>query len=96
VPLTDPRPAVTAFEAGELEMLAEWEHRRWMAERTVANWTYAPGKKDAGRRTNANLVPWAELTPEIQKYDREFVRLIPRLLAAVGQKLCRRLPAQAT
>ena len=96
VPLTDPRPAVTAFEAGELEMLAEWEHRRWMAERTVANWTYAPGKKNVGRRTNPNLVPWAELTPEIQKYDREFVRLIPRLLAAVGQKLCRRLPAQAT
>jgi hypothetical protein len=89
VPVSDPRPAVRQFAGDEVEMLSEWEHDRWMTERVVANWTYAPGKKDASRRTNANLVPWADLTPTIQEYDRVFVRLMPRLFAADDKKICR-------
>jgi hypothetical protein len=61
-----------------------------MLERTVANWTYSAGPKDAGRRTNPNLVAWNDLTPGIQKFDRDFVRLMPRLFAANDMKICRR------
>ena len=89
VPASDQRPAVTSFPAGQLEMLSRWEHDRWMAERLVANWRFAPGKKDTVRRTNQNLVPWEQLaTEEIRDYDRTFVRLIPELLGSVGLKAC--------
>ena len=71
-------------------MLARLEHDRWMAERRIANWRYASGPKDLVRRTNPNLVSWDQLDPEIQIYDLEFARLIPRLLAGVGLKVCRR------
>lgn len=90
VPLNDPRPPVSEFTSDQLEMLARLEHNRWMAERWIANWQFAPGKKDIVRRSNPNLVPWEQLDREIQKYDREFVRLIPRLLEVVGLKVCRR------
>ena len=90
VPALDPRPAVTGFAPAELEFLAGWEHDRWMAERRVANWTHAPGPKDTRRRTNPYLVPWEQVPPKVQDYDREFVRLMPRLLEAAGLKICRR------
>ena len=61
-----------------------------MTERVVAIWTYAPGKKDTGRGTNANLAPWADLTPAIQEYDRVFVHLMSRLFAVDDRKICRR------
>ena len=89
-PLNDPRAPVTEFPPDQLEMLARLEHDRWMAERRIANWRFAPGKKDIARRTNPNLVDWAQLDHGIQKYDREFVRLIPRLLEGVGLKVCRK------
>jgi hypothetical protein len=91
VPVTDPRPAITEFPPAELEFLAEWEHDRWNTERKVANWTHAPGKKDKLRRTSPYLLPWTELPKDIQDYDRDFIRLMPRLLAAAGKKICRRI-----
>jgi hypothetical protein len=90
VPALDARPAVTVFTPGEVEFLAEWEHDRWMAERRVANWTHASGPKNTHRRTNPYLVPWDQVPPKVQDYDREFVRLMPRLLEAAGLKICRR------
>ena len=74
------------------ELLAEMEHRRWVAERLLAGWTYAP-KKDIGRRENPHLVPWDRVKEEIKNYDRKTVRLIPSLLASTGKKLARRSAA---
>jgi voltage-gated potassium channel Kch len=91
--LADPRPAVTAFEPDEVELLAQMEHARWVAERTLAGWTYASGPKDPKRKTSPYLVPWDQVPPDIQQYDRDFVVLIPTLLAADGKKTCRREPS---
>jgi hypothetical protein len=91
-PASDLRPAVSEFSPAEMELLAEMEHRRWVAERLLAGWTYGP-KKVVERRENPNLVPWAKLTEEIKNYDRITVGKISALLESVGKKVCRRVAA---
>lgn len=71
-----------AFSDAQVEILGRMEHARWVAERELAGWTYAPGPKDAARRTSPDLVPWEQLPPDIQKIDFDFVVAIPRILAA--------------
>jgi len=90
----DPRPRVK-WNASEIDfdLLAELEHRRWVAERLLAGWTYAPGKKDPSKRTNPNVVPWAELGAETKRYDYAAVENIPNLLAVRGQEI-RRQPVR--
>jgi hypothetical protein len=85
----DPRPAVTGLQPDQVEVLGRMEHSRWVAERILAGWTLAPGPKDVTHKTSPHLVPWADLPPDIQQYDRDFVTLIPALLATDGKKICR-------
>jgi len=76
-----------------LDELAAHEHRRWNHWHYLAG--YRPSDLDvsepSGRaptdhaaKLHSCLVPYDELTEEIKEYDREFVRAIPSLLAAVG------------
>ncbi|MGQ0701875.1 MAG: NAD-binding protein [Gemmatimonadales bacterium] len=85
----DPRPAVEQFAPGEVELLAQLEHLRWNAERVLAGWRWAPGPKNVVLRTTPYLREWDEVPDEVRQNDRGAVRLIPRLLAAVGQKVVR-------
>lgn len=89
--MSDPRPrAVLSVE--EIERLAQVEHRRWMAERWLAGWTYEKGLKDEERRKNPNLVTWEDLSHDIQDYDRRAVENIPLAIAvAEHKKVCRRV-----
>jgi hypothetical protein len=73
-------------------MLGRVEHARWKAERILAGWTYAPGRKDIARKTSPYIVEWDKLSPEVQQYDRDFVTLIPALLDGDAQKICRQEP----
>ncbi|TAK15575.1 MAG: hypothetical protein EPO35_06995 [Acidobacteria bacterium] len=89
----DPRPA-QPWSGDEIEVLAKMEHRRWMAERRMAGWQHAPGKKDEARRTSPHLVEWERLAEEIRDYDRSAVRAIPGIVGAVGgRKVSRRSPS---
>lgn len=59
-------------EEPDLEELAKLEHRRWCYAMAVSGWSYAPGKKDAVRKTSPCLVSWEELKktrPDMCKYD---------------------------
>jgi hypothetical protein len=85
----DPRPAVPVMEPAQVEVLTRMEHSRRVAERILAGWTCAPGPKDVTRKTSPHLVPWDKLRPDIQQYDRDFVLLMPALLATDGKKICR-------
>jgi len=67
------------FDAKQIETLSEAEHRRWMAERRTANWSYGT-KKDETRRENPNLVDWKDLKESIREYDRVAVLAIPGYL----------------
>ena len=81
--------AVTTFTAEEVETLARTEHARWNAERFLAGWSYAPGKKNIELKTSPHLVLWNELSDDIREYDREAVRNIPRLVALSGRRIVR-------
>lgn len=86
----DPR-LEASFRPDEIELLAEMEHARWMAERLLAGWAFAPEPKSDSKRTNPNLIPWAQLENRIKKYDRDAVAAIPELIRDVRKmKLCRR------
>ena len=70
------------FSPAELELLAQMEHARWVAERVLAGWTSGP--KDIERRVSPYLCGWGELPDTIREYDRAAVRAIPELLRKAG------------
>ena len=51
-----------------LTTLAWTEHLRWCASHEVLGYVYGDQKEEA-RMTHDNLVPWQQLTEEIQSYD---------------------------
>jgi hypothetical protein len=88
-PLTDWGAELLEFNPGEIELLSELEHERWVADNRRRGWTYAPAPKDADRKTSPFMVPWAELSEEIREQDRIFVRALPAFLAKVGYQIVR-------
>jgi hypothetical protein len=77
----------------EVEKLAEMEHERWMADKLRAGWCFAPGLKDAERKTNPCLVPWEKLPEEEKEKDREQVRSLPSFLKNEGFQIIRLAPS---
>lgn len=69
--------------ARQVKMLAEIEHGRWVVERLLDGWRWG-AVKDVKTKASPYLVPWDELTDEVQEYDRMFVRAIPATLAKHG------------
>jgi hypothetical protein len=86
----DPRPPVNEFMPDEVELMAKMEHNRWNAEWLLAGWTLGPSHK--ANKVSPHIVPWALLPPNIQEYDRRTVRLIPKFLDKIGEKVCRKQP----
>jgi hypothetical protein len=79
---------VVSFNDAEIELMAEMEHDRWVAERRASGWT--SGDRDPLAKTTPYLVGWDELPEEVKEWDREPVRRIPELLAGVGLEIRRR------
>lgn len=82
VPATGRGPAKFEFTPEELEFLSRMEHRRWMDEKINAGWQYGP-VKDPVRKSHPSLVSWEDLPEDEREKDRQAVRAIPELLAAV-------------
>ncbi|HOC71881.1 MAG TPA: RyR domain-containing protein [Candidatus Hydrogenedentes bacterium] len=78
VPARPERP-LHVFTAGEIERLAEMEHDRWVAERTLAGWTHSAVRDDKNLLHN-DLIPYAELDEPTKEYDRDAARNLPELL----------------
>lgn len=66
----------------EIETLAKTEHRRWCASRRLAGWSFASKRNDVAK-LHPNLVAWEELDETTRDYDREPVRHLATLLAAI-------------
>ena len=81
-PLRDWDAEDHTFPAAEVEEMARFEHERWRQAEQQRGLHHAPGPKTG--KTNPNLVPWDELTPEIQEMNRQMVRQAPRFLAEAG------------
>lgn len=83
----DPREP-TEFTTSEVDLLAELEHYRWNAERSLAGWTLGEVKSEENRKT-PYLVEWDDLPEKIQQYDRDAVENIPNVLNEAGLKIVR-------
>src|SRR5690606_27630274 len=64
--------ATWSFTADEVEMLAQVEHTRWMAQRYLAGWRYG-AQRDDRRRLHPSLVDWAMLQEAAKQKDRDVV-----------------------
>jgi voltage-gated potassium channel Kch len=90
-PFTDWTALDFQFTSEEVEQLAKMEHDRFVAERKADGWR--PGPKNVKQKISPYLGTWAEIPPDIQKYDREFVCEMPRFLARVGLQIERQSAA---
>lgn len=73
------QPQEITLAPDNVEALAHSEHERWMAQRILAGWSYAP-ERDNLRRLHPSLLPWARLSPVEQQKDRDTILRIPLLL----------------
>jgi hypothetical protein len=69
---------ILQFSDEEIEIMARMEHQRWAAERYMDGWRLGP--TDKPRRISSYLVPFDDLEPSIQEYDREPIRQLPGML----------------
>jgi RyR domain len=88
LPVRGRDPALITFTDEEVETMAEMEHARWMTERRLAGWVYDP-ERDVAQKRTPHLVPYAELSEDAKKWDRDSVRAIPQVLALAKFEVCR-------
>lgn len=86
-PLTDWEAETFVFPQPDLDRMAEQEHARFLAERLSAGWTL--GAKDTARKTNPDLVPWAQLSAQARAKTERPLRELPRVLAEAGLEIYR-------
>ncbi len=80
--------SLVEFTEGEIEVLAEDEHRRWVAERKAVGWTRGAAK-DVNKKTTPYLVSWDQLCEEVKQIDRNLVRRLPANLAKADYEIRR-------
>jgi hypothetical protein len=88
VPLEDPRDEVP-FPVGieNMDVLAQLEHRRWMAEKYLAGYSYGT-VRDEDHMLHPDLIPWEDLGESDREKDRNNIRQIPELMQRQGHKIC--------
>lgn len=85
VPAGDGPPDVLTSD--EVEVLAELEHERWVAERRAAGWVL--GARDPTRRSTPYLVAWTDLDDTVRDADRAFIAVVADVVADAGLQLRR-------
>lgn len=73
----------------EIEMLAQLEHVRWMAERLLAGWKHDSVRNDKVKRT-PYLVDWKDLDEGTRDYDRGSIENIPNILQKVKLRIAKK------
>jgi hypothetical protein len=73
------------FSEEQVELLAEMEHERWIAERKEEGWKRG-SPRDPEKKISPYLIPWSDpdLTEEVKDWDRNAVKQIPELLEKAG------------
>ena len=78
---------VEEFSGSQVEMLARWEHERWVEERLSQGWRLGEtedGRGDPERKISPYLIGYDELDDSIKEYDRQPMREIIRVLEDAG------------
>lgn len=84
-----PPTILSDFSDAEVERMAELEHGRWNVERAHNGWR--PGKpRDDARKIHDCMVSWNDLPDNIKQYDRDSVKVFPRILAMASLEVRRR------
>ncbi|MFT7287775.1 MAG: hypothetical protein ACI87W_001890 [Halieaceae bacterium] len=87
-PLEDPAPEVVFPPDEELmELLAQLEHRRWMADKHLAGYSYGE-VRDEDRMLHPDLITWEKLTDADKQKDRDNIQQIAGLLKLQDLKVC--------
>jgi hypothetical protein len=68
--------------------LAELEHERFVAERVMQDWHFGP-VKDVSKKVSPYLVPWKDLSAQIQELDVDAVKSWPATFREVGLEIYR-------
>lgn len=74
------------FNKEDLELMAEYEHERWMAEKLKNGWKYGL-VKDSGQKTHPCIIAYEKLSEEEKQKDRDTVIDLPQHLAMIGLKI---------
>ena len=69
-----------------IEKLSEMEHLRWMAHKRLAGFILGK-EKDNDKKIHPDLIPYAELEPEIKQKDRDTIFNIPELYQSLQKNL---------
>ena len=88
-PLTDWEAVSFAFESHEVDLMAQQEHERWMAERQRQGWRFDPERKDSRLKSHPDLLPWDDLADLAREKNRQAVTALPVLLARAGFQVYR-------
>ena len=80
------------YRGGEVALLAELEHGRWVDERGRRGWRHG-GAYDLEAKRHPDLVPWSALPASRRELDYQAVRDIPAMLADAGLAIIRVRPA---
>lgn len=78
------------FLPEEIEQMAKMEHGRWNIERLRDGWRL--GARDDYKKLHPNLTEWEKIPDGedgVRKYDREFIRKFPEILAKIGFEVYR-------
>lgn len=76
-------PAPLSFTPEEVDMLAQFEHRRWSADLILHGWTHGEAR-DRVQRRHECLLLWDKLPEKVRQQNRDEVQALPGLLAAAG------------
>jgi TrkA-N domain/RyR domain len=71
--------------ADNLELLAEQEHGRFIAERLTSGWT--GGVRDPARFMSPHLKPWDEIDEEAKEFDREVLEDVFAAMTDAGVRV---------
>ncbi|MBT0958269.1 hypothetical protein IV417_12800 [Alphaproteobacteria bacterium KMM 3653] len=76
-------------DAEVLDQLSRLEHDRWMMDRWLDGWRFAP-ERDDDRLLHPDLVPFDELSAQTQGYDTKFVEFLDDFLPRGAEGVARR------
>ncbi|MBC2580050.1 RyR domain-containing protein [Clostridium sp. DJ247] len=80
------KPEVIKFTEGELNILAEYEHKRWLLQKKEAGWKYGD-IVDEEKKTHPSLVPWDNLSSNNKNKIFEDIKSWPEILADSNFKI---------
>jgi hypothetical protein len=83
-------PVEIPLKEGQLDLLAELEHRRWFAERVLKGWQFSRERNAKTKKTPC-LVPWEKLTDVEKKWDQDQVRAYAGAIEDAGMHIVPRL-----